>query len=432
MRISRVSLVEPGENSIYGVTAVSFSWLVFAYSARWGQIAILSYYGLWLSMIFVDYRRVLGPFYRYPWLMAFLAIAFLSVFWSNDPSSSARAFAQYMSHIACALVAARIIDTQTFLRGGLIGSVLVLLYSILFGEYLLDPLDGTVGFIGAFSSKNQLGLYASLGLFVAFSAVFLAKERERIWLAAAAMTVVLAIYCLYAALSATSVITIAAVIMVSLVLQMGMKLMPSNRVVLFVGGGLFFLVAGAAFVYGGGSDLILGLFGKDSTLTGRTYLWQQGMTVWSRNPIFGVGYQAYWRQGSSEPERLWAEFFIDSRQGFHFHNTYIEVAVENGVAGVLSLCAVLYTALFGHLRRLLTRVVDVDSSVMFGLMLLLVIRSFVEIDIIFAYQVGSFLMFFAAVRLTIKHQRSKRKVRLFSAEKNDLVGGSVAVRNWTT
>jgi len=36
----------------------------------------------------------------------------------------------------------------------------VLLFSFAFGRYNYDPLDSTYSFVGAFSSKNQLGLFS--------------------------------------------------------------------------------------------------------------------------------------------------------------------------------------------------------------------------------------------------------------------------------
>ena len=81
------------------------------------------------------------------------------------------------------------------------------------------------------------------------------------------------------------------------------------------------------------STLLLGAFGKDSTLTGRTYLWAEGLAAAGAAPTFGTGYYAYWVQGFPEAERLWEEFYITSRSGFHFHNTYIEALVELGVVG---------------------------------------------------------------------------------------------------
>jgi exopolysaccharide production protein ExoQ len=169
--------------------------------------------------------------------------------------------------------------------------------------------------------------------------------------------------------------------------------------------GLAIVVAGLQM---GAVDAILGLFGKDSTLTGRTYLWQQGIEAAHLNPVLGMGYQGFWVQGFAKPEQLWDEFFITTRTGFHFHNTYIEVAVENGLVGLALLVFMLLRNVFGHLSAMLNRHNDPSSIVLFAVSLLLLMRSFVEIDVIFPYQIGSFLMFYAAGKLTLRRPVPQR------------------------
>jgi exopolysaccharide production protein ExoQ len=156
------------------------------------------------------------------------------------------------------------------------------------------------------------------------------------------------------------------------------------------------LVAGA---YGGGYELVLGAFGKDATLTGRTYLWQQGIEAARIAPAVGIGYQAFWVQGFAEAERLWDAFFIGTRNGFHFHNTFIAATVETGLIGCLLLSMVLVATLVGHLRRLLSAARDLEALVLFTVAALLAVRTFVEIDILNPYHVGSFLLYFAAGKL---------------------------------
>lgn len=178
-------------------------------------------------------------------------------------------------------------------------------------------------------------------------------------------------------------------------------LSPHHRKMLFIGAAVFGVIIAVAGVYLGAVDLVLGLFGKDSTLTGRTYLWEQGIEAAAQHPFFGVGYQAYWVQGFSEPERLWEEFFIGSRSGFHFHNTFIETTVETGFIGLLLLVSVLVIAFGGHIGRLLGDHRNEESYVLFGVAALLVVRAFVEIDILNPYHVGSFLLYFTAGKLAL-------------------------------
>ncbi|MQW89465.1 O-antigen ligase family protein [Sinorhizobium saheli] len=400
MRIAKASLVSPGANEVYGTAAVALSLFVFAYSTRFGQVSILAYYGLWLPLVLVDYKRVLGSYARYLWILAFTVFACLSMFWSAAPGVTLRTGIQYFSHVVCALIAMRTIDIRTLTRGMIAGVTIVLVYSLLFGVYHYDPLDGTFSFVGAFASKNQLGFYASLGIYFAFAALFILGERG-LWTGVTGVAGALSAYSLLASQSATSVITGGAVIGLCVGMRAIIALRPSSRKGLFLGVAAFGAVASVAMVYGGGVDLILGAFGKDSTLTGRTYLWQQGMEAAAASPIIGIGYQAYWVQGFSEAERLWEEFYITARGGFHFHNTFIEAAVETGLIGLVLLTMVLVTAVLGQLKRVLSEDRDPESMVLFGVATLLLIRAFVEIDIMNPYHVGSFLLYFIAGKLTI-------------------------------
>ncbi len=422
MRIAKSALIDPDKNGLYGTAAVALSFFVFAYSSKFGQVSILAYYAMWFPLVVVDYRRVLGNYTRYLWIFAFGILAVLSSFWSDAMSVTMRASIQYLTHIVCALIAMRVISITTLTRGALIGIVLVLLYSLLFGLYLFDALDGTVSFVGAFSSKNQLGFFASLGVIFAVSSVLVLRQRDILWLGVAGVAGLISAYCLLASQSATSVITTVAVVALIIgFMPMGM-LSPANRKMIFlalVGVGALLVVASLQF---GLLDAVLGIFGKDSTLTGRTYLWQQGIEAAKDAPILGVGYQGFWVVGFFDAERLWDDFFITTRSGFHFHNTYIETVVENGFVGLILLAIVLYGSLLGHLRSILVRKNDPQGLVLFALCALFVVRSFVEIDIIFAYQIGSFLLYYAAGKLTLPQRITARAGLLSQVEMRPVAG----------
>lgn len=402
MRVAKASFVSPERNFAYGVVAVSLSVFVFAYSTRFGPAAVLAYYALWLPLVLIDYRRVLGNYARYHWILAFGVLACLSTFWSLAPGTSARASVQYATHIVCALIAARVIGARTLSFGVLAGAALVLAYSFAFGGYHFDPLDGTYSFVGAFSSKNQLGFYASLGVYFAFVAVFLLDAAVVTRLVAMAIGGVSA-YALVASQSATSLIGIVLTLAAMAGMRAVLLFSPAARKVLFIalaiaatGGIVVALNAGAL-------DAVLAIFGKDSTLTGRTYLWSEGLASIAQAPVLGVGYQGYWVQGFAEAERLWAEFYIATRTGFHFHNTYIEALVELGAVGFALICVLIGGVLFAHLGRLLSRASDQAAYILFGLAVLLLIRSFVEVDILYPYTIGSFLIYYAAGQLTVRH-----------------------------
>ncbi|TGT11487.1 O-antigen ligase family protein, partial [Mesorhizobium sp. M8A.F.Ca.ET.213.01.1.1] len=141
--------------------------------------------------------------------------------------------------------------------------------------YALDTVDGTFNFVGAFASKNQVGFFSSFGIFL--SLVFLMFYRRN-WLSFfwTAPIILMSAYMLAIAHSATSVASLPAVFGVVILLTMSRVLSRRYRRVLFVVGGGALVGGVVAALNLGLLDVVLGVFGKDSTLTGRTYLWQQG------------------------------------------------------------------------------------------------------------------------------------------------------------
>lgn len=400
MKIAKALLVNPDRNFWYGAGAVAVSIFVFAYSTRFGQVSILAYYACWLPLVFVDHKRALGDYRRFFWIIAFAVLACLSVFWSAAPGVTARAGVQLLSHVVCALIAARVVPVRTLNIGALGGILMVVLFSVAFGQYNLDPIDGTYSFVGAFSSKNQLGLFSSLGIYFAFTAIAVQHERG-LWRLLAVFCGLLCAYTLLASQSATSVLAIGATLAMLICLKLAMLFSPSARKGGLVAGMAIGLLLIFVALNMGAADAVLGAFGKDSTLTGRTYLWQQGWEAAMQSPWFGFGYQAYWVQGFSEAERLWTEFYIGSRTGFHFHNTYIEVLVELGLAGILAIAVLMVRVPFGLLLRLIDARRDPASFTLLGIAVMFLIRSFVEVDVINPYVVGSFLVYYAAGQLVL-------------------------------
>lgn len=397
MRIRRSSLVDPDCNTLYGAFAVAVSFAVFAYSFRIGQVAILAYYAVWLPLILVDYRFTLGRLASSPQLLVFALLACLSYFWSDAPDVTIRAAMQYLSHVVCAVIAARVINARTLSIGAMAGIAFILAYSMLVGGYVYDALDGTYSFVGAFGSKNQLGFYASLGvLFGCYFALFL--TRGRIARLFALGVVLLSAASLVMSQSATSMLATPAAVALVIAIAGLEAFSPAHRKIFFVAGSMLAATAVLAALNVGAVDMVLGAFGKDSTLTGRTYLWQQGIDASVNTPLLGVGYAAYWVQGFSEAERLWNEFYIASRTGFHFHNTYIEALVELGFVGAAMIVLPLLAILRLCIVRLLNEGDWTEALLQTGLLALLVIRSFFEVDILQPYVIGSFLLYYCWAR----------------------------------
>ncbi|MEF0941587.1 O-antigen ligase family protein [Rhizobium sp. BR 362] len=342
-----------------------------------------------------DYRRVIGNPSRLYWILGFGVFACASFTWSAVPELSLRGGLQYLSTIVCALIASRLISIRTMLSGLSIGVAVVLVYSLLFGEFSYDPLDGKYSFVGAFGSKNQLGLYASLGAYTGLVSFFIMRSSiiSRVW---SAFSCAFALFCLSASQSATSAITLVVAIAAVLVGMFLRRFAPRHRTVFFLVLIPLAMVALLICASTGLVDILLGMFGKDMTLTGRTYLWQRGFEIAQENPILGEGFQSFWVQGFSRAEILWNQFYIPSRTGFHFHNTYIETMVELGYVGLFLLSVIVIVLLAGQLKRLLAAGSCREDVVMLGFTTLFISRSFVEIDFLNQYTIGSFLVYYAA------------------------------------
>ncbi|WP_185983289.1 O-antigen ligase family protein [Aureimonas mangrovi] len=395
MRIARSTLVEPARNQLYATFAVAFSLFVFAYSSRLGAITILAYYGVWLPLLLVDYKRLVGNPRELILPAAFTIFVILSVLWSDAPSVSLRGGIQYATHFVCAVIAARLVDLRSLTRGMVLGVFVVVLYSLAFGYSAYDAMDGSYTFVGAFGSKNQLGLFCSLGVYFVAVLVLVMRETQLVKAGALALGALFSAT-LMASHSATSVIALAISLMAFVALLGFLRFSPGHRLamaLLLVPAAALVVIAALRF---GAADAVLGAFGKDTTLTGRTYLWDVGIRAALDHPLLGVGYQAYWVQGFPEAERLWAEFFITSRTGFHFHNTYIESFVELGALGTALLVLMLLTMLL----RLVVRIVvqrDSEAAILLGLLALFLVRSMSEVDFLFPYTVGSFLIFLLSI-----------------------------------
>ena len=94
------------------------------------------------------------------------------------------------------------------------------------------------------------------------------------------------------------------------------------------GVGIFIAAARGADI----SASLLSDLGKDTTLTGRTVLWQFGLDQFWREPLIGIGYKAYWESPVTTAAYL---HFVMKQKLWFFHNNFIDTAVAFGIVGVI-------------------------------------------------------------------------------------------------
>ncbi len=122
------------------------------------------------------------------------------------------------------------------------------------------------------------------------------------------------------------------------------------------GVGLSFVLAAVALMLGGLfwseiTSFVLGIVRHESAteasdvLSGRSEVWPVGLRLFGEQPILGHGI------GSSQSIMAEYEWLFVESQGLHFHNSYLTVAVETGVLGLITVGFAFSRSLLGGARR---------------------------------------------------------------------------------
>ena len=76
---------------------------------------------------------------------------------------------------------------------------------------------------------------------------------------------------------------------------------------------------------------ILGLFGKDVSLTGRTHMWEKGFSsLLVKRPVLGYGLGVFWVSSGNIMLPAWTVY---SPKALGLHNGYLELATQLGLVG---------------------------------------------------------------------------------------------------
>jgi O-antigen ligase len=101
------------------------------------------------------------------------------------------------------------------------------------------------------------------------------------------------------------------------------KVIPLVIILVLVGASI------AVFITGNWENILLGL-GRDTTLSGRTTLWELALEKIAERPWLGYGYQGFWQNGGGA-EIIW------KHEGYkppHAHNGFINITLDLGIVGL--------------------------------------------------------------------------------------------------
>jgi O-antigen ligase len=204
--------------------------------------------------------------------------------------------------------------------------VLSFLSAFFIRGYGIMPYEFPGAWRGVWTHKNTLGYYMSVSLVIFIASAIANPQRRWRWIACTVGAVALIL------LSQSKTSLVSALIGCSCLPVIALaRRGPSQAVIAaWITVSALFAAAMGVFVF---PDLLLGLVGKDATLTGRTEIWTAVMHQIVKRPITGFGYGAVWDSTS-----FWGPLpEISKEQGFTIHeahNTWLAVWLELGYVGL--------------------------------------------------------------------------------------------------
>jgi exopolysaccharide production protein ExoQ len=311
-------LLAPGPTDVTGEvpesTFLRFLWLPF-----YGLIAV----GLFFAM-----GQAWRAAIRAPWLILLALVAIASAMWSIDPELSFRRGIALLATTMMGVYLAARFDWLAALR--LLGAVWLLLMVASFVGGLVAPgfarMDEIhVGaWVGGWSEKNALGGHAARASFL-FAFLAWRDERYRKWWIGGALTALALVM-----LSRSATALLGAALGLGVLGAAWWMLKGRRWSLALVWGGV--TVGGLGLIaYLTMPDVVLGLIGKDATLTGRTDIWASLGQAIEKKPMLGYGYLAFW--GLDSEPRYWLERAVDWNAPSG-HNGWLDLAISLGIVGV--------------------------------------------------------------------------------------------------
>ena len=327
----------------------------------WGAIvaALLA-----ISVLIVVRRRAQWRLTGLPLpLLAFVALTFLSIAWSHYPDWTLVGAISTLATVVGAFALALSFDMAQLIR--LLGHALriILAASILFelivsvfvrhpftpwwtqysavrpADYwsrdLLFKGDRIQGIMG---NSDLLGFVALLGVIV-FAIEFASRSMKCAW---SGFWIIVALVDI--ALTRSGTVFVASAIVAVAVVVLLLLRHASTRTAFHVTAllSIVVIVLGvvAAVIL---RNPLLHLLGKSGTLTGRTGIWGEVVTLASQRPVAGWGWISYWVPGLSPFDRK--AFVIGGIQYLQAHDAWLDLWLQLGIIGVIVFAALAISTL---------------------------------------------------------------------------------------
>lgn len=389
-----------------------------------GSIAVVGF--LFFSALAIGWRRkffVSFPTIVLLWL--FLCVwAVASTSWSTLPHLTLRSSIQLLATTILAIMLAYHFKSRHFLIAFGWALAVAMVASILF------PRTGTtVGLngvrewvnVGIFRAKNQYGMVAAFSLIIGFSLFWVRGQTAIKWFGL--LLTVLGVTGLIQAKSYGALVIGFASAGAALGLWNFSRLGIARAAKLSIVFLAMALLCAASLTLFGYWTEILGYFGKDATLTGRTRIWEIAERVIETRPMFGLGFDAFWHVSQSEALEI-LDFMgmavRTERISFNFHNQFYELRVGLGLPGVVLFSIIVAHNLF-NIIRLLTFNFDVFFACVAALYIYLASRFLIESNVMSPFSYIHVMLVATSIYIDVKSREMGIRHSLASNSKDESV-----------
>ncbi len=290
-----------------------------------------------MLLIVVWHKKVIPVVSRENFLWVLVGIAVASIFWSDVPTVTLPKIINLIRTTAFGVYFAARFNLKEQLRllawalG--IGALLSLVFALALPSYGVMGMGSiitteTIAHAGAwqgiYGHKNVLGRIMVLSA-VVFLLVANNSRRYR-WVAWAGFGLSVILILLSTSKTALIILlTIIALLPFYRALRWNYTLaVPFFITVVLVGGAVAVLLVSNA-------EGILGVFGRDLSLTGRTDLWAIVLDKISERPWLGYGYGGFWRGWNGESADVWS---VVRWEAPHSHNGFLDLWLDLGLLGL--------------------------------------------------------------------------------------------------